>query len=159
MVGNQEVVVVRNGRSRRPVLVTPKDIENKKFRIAGFFKRGYDVDEVDNFLDDVAVTIDALGKQLVNVTNNGSLQDTQTLDPEIAKLNNVINKLNLQVKALRNKNRKAETRLKASASKVNDLEKELKDLKRKTRPSGRRVTSSTIKRSRVKSPFLEDDGK
>lgn len=159
MAGNQEVVVVRNGRSHRPVLVTPKDIENKKFRIAGLFKRGYDVDEVDSFLDDVAVTIDALGQQLVNVAKNGSLQDTQTLDPEITKLNNVINKLNLQVKALRTRNRKAETRLKASASKVNDLEKELKDLKRKTNPSGRRVTSSTIKRSRVKSPFLEDDGK
>ncbi len=45
-------------------LLTPKDIREHTFQTVRF-KEGYDVDEVDDFLDQVTETVEALGKQAV----------------------------------------------------------------------------------------------
>ena len=42
-------------------LLTPKDIREHTFQTVRF-KEGYDVDEVDDFLDQVTETVEALGK-------------------------------------------------------------------------------------------------
>ena len=41
-------------------LLTPKDIREHTFQTVRF-KEGYDVDEVDDFLDQVTETVEALG--------------------------------------------------------------------------------------------------
>ena len=56
-------------------LLTPKDIREHTFQTVRF-KEGYDVDEVDDFLDQVTETVEALGKQAV-----ASGQATQSLPP------------------------------------------------------------------------------
>ena len=62
-------------------LLTPKDIREHTFQTVRF-KEGYDVDEVDDFLDQVTETVEALGKQAV-----ASGQATQSLGPDVAGLN------------------------------------------------------------------------
>ena len=47
-------------------LLTPKDIREHTFQTVRF-KEGYDVDEVDDFLDQVTETVEALGKQAVAI--------------------------------------------------------------------------------------------
>ena len=59
-------------------LLTPKDIREHTFQTVRF-KEGYDVDEVDDFLDQVTETVEALGKQAVAVG-----QATQSLGLVIA---------------------------------------------------------------------------
>ena len=65
-------------------LLTPKDIREHTFQTVRF-KEGYDVDEVDDFLDQVTETVEALGKQAV-----ASGQATQSLGPDVAGLNSKI---------------------------------------------------------------------
>ena len=58
-------------------LLTPKDIREHTFQTVRF-KEGYDVDEVDDFLDQVTETVEALGRQAV-----AGGQATQTLGPDV----------------------------------------------------------------------------
>ena len=74
-------------------LLTPKDIREHTFQTVRF-KEGYDVDEVDDFLDQVTETVEALGKQAV-----ASGQATQSLGPDVAGLNSKISELSAQVPA------------------------------------------------------------
>ena len=52
-------------------LLTPKDIREHTFQTVRF-KEGYDVDEVDDFLDQVTETGEALGKQAVAMARRRS---------------------------------------------------------------------------------------
>ncbi|MFR3353198.1 MAG: DivIVA domain-containing protein [Bifidobacterium bifidum] len=79
-------------------LLTPKDIREHTFQTVRF-KEGYDVDEVDDFLDQVTETVEALGKQAV-----ASGQATQSLPPDVAKLNFKISELTAQVQSLQSEN-------------------------------------------------------
>ena len=79
-------------------LLTPKDIREHTFQTVRF-KEGYDVDEVDDFLDQVTETVEALGKQAVAVG-----QATQSLGPDVAGLNSKISELNAQVQSLQQEN-------------------------------------------------------
>ena len=79
-------------------LLTPKDIREHTFQTVRF-KEGYDVDEVDDFLDQVTETVEALGKQAV-----ASGQATQSLPPDVAKLNSKISELTAQVQSLQSEN-------------------------------------------------------
>ncbi|MBQ9681486.1 MAG: DivIVA domain-containing protein, partial [Aeriscardovia sp.] len=42
-------------------LLTPNDIRNHRFNTTRF-REGYDIDEVDSFLDEVTETVDALSR-------------------------------------------------------------------------------------------------
>lgn len=58
--------------------ITAADIENQNFAIS---KKGYDVDEVDVFLEHVAHEIDLLNQEIKNLKNNNSetnLEETAT---------------------------------------------------------------------------------
>lgn len=79
-------------------LLTPKDIREHTFQTVRF-KEGYDVDEVDDFLDQVTETVEALGKQAMQ---NG--QSTQSLGPDVAALNGKIAELTTQLQAAQNEN-------------------------------------------------------
>lgn len=67
-------------------LLTPNDIRNHIFQTVRF-KEGYDIDEVDDFLDEVTETIEALSSQ---AAQSGS---TQSLGPDVAALNEKISQL------------------------------------------------------------------
>ena len=75
-------------------LLTPKDIREHTFQTVRF-KEGYDVDEVDDFLDQVTETVEALGRQAV-----AGGQATQTLGPDVTNLNAKISDLTGQVQQL-----------------------------------------------------------
>ena len=79
-------------------LLTPKDIREHTFQTVRF-KEGYDVDEVDDFLDQVTETVEALGKQAV-----AGGQATQSLGPDVAGLNSKISELNAQIQSLQQEN-------------------------------------------------------
>ena len=79
-------------------LLTPKDIREHTFRTVRL-KEGYDVDEVDDFLDQVTETVEALGRQAMQ----GS-QSTQSLGPDVASLNTKISELTAQVQSLQEEN-------------------------------------------------------
>ncbi|KFF31675.1 putative DivIVA domain protein [Bifidobacterium bombi DSM 19703] len=44
-------------------LLTPKDIREATFNEVGLLRKGYDEDEVDEFLDQCAMTITAIAKE------------------------------------------------------------------------------------------------
>jgi len=79
-------------------LLTPKDIKEHTFQTVRF-KEGYDVDEVDDFLDQVTETVEALGRQAV-----AGGQATQTLGPDVTNLNAKISDLTGQVQQLQSEN-------------------------------------------------------
>ena len=79
-------------------LLTPKDIREHTFQTVRF-KEGYDVDEVDDFLDQVTETVEALGRQAV-----AGGQATQTLGPDVTNLNAKISDLTGQVQQLESEN-------------------------------------------------------
>ena len=58
--------------------ITSEDIENVEFSFAGLGSRGYDVDEVDVFLDRVAKEVDELNKEIINLRFQlfGGTEDT-----------------------------------------------------------------------------------
>ncbi|MBQ6088432.1 MAG: DivIVA domain-containing protein, partial [Firmicutes bacterium] len=58
-------------------MITPSDIENKDFRRA---KKGYDCDEVDEFLDLIIVDMEKL------------LQENRRLKEELSKVNTQVDK-------------------------------------------------------------------
>ena len=66
-------------------LLTPKDIREHTFQTVRF-KEGYDVDEVDDFLDQVTETVEALGKQAV-----ASGQATQFLGQLVSQVSDTNN--------------------------------------------------------------------
>lgn len=79
-------------------LLTPKDIREHTFQTVRF-KEGYDVDEVDDFLDQVTETVEALGRQAV-----AGGQATQTLGPDVTNLNAKISDLTGQMQQLESEN-------------------------------------------------------
>ncbi|MCT6874077.1 MAG: DivIVA domain-containing protein, partial [Bifidobacterium sp.] len=81
-------------------LLTPNDIREHTFQTVRF-KEGYDVDEVDDFLDQVTDTVEALGKQAMQ----GNAASTQSLGTDVASLNSKISDLTAQVESLQTENR------------------------------------------------------
>ncbi|WP_433057562.1 DivIVA domain-containing protein [Dactylosporangium sp. CS-033363] len=49
------------------MMLTPADVQAVRFAKAPFGKRGYDEEQVDQFLDDVAQTLVALQDELANL--------------------------------------------------------------------------------------------
>lgn len=80
------------------VLLTPKDIR-ERYIPSVRFKEGYDKDVVDDFLDEIADTVQVLGKQAMQ-----SDASTQSLGPDVAKLNSKISDLTAQVESLQKEN-------------------------------------------------------
>jgi DivIVA domain-containing protein len=80
------------------VLLTPKDIRERYIPVVRF-KEGFDKDAVDDFLDEVAETVEVLGRQAMQ--NDAS---TQSLGPDVAKLNSKISELTAQVESLQKEN-------------------------------------------------------
>ena len=64
-------------------LLTPKDIREHTFQTVRF-KEGYDVDEVDDFLDQVTETVEALASRPLQVARRA------VPPPDVAKLNSKI---------------------------------------------------------------------
>ncbi|MFT8531452.1 DivIVA domain-containing protein [Bifidobacterium aquikefiri] len=89
-------------------LLTPKDIREHIFQTVRF-KEGYDVDEVDDFLDQVTETVEALGQKAVQ---GGA--STQSLSPDVTSLNTKISDLTAQLEASQNENRKLKEQQSAS---------------------------------------------
>ena len=59
--------------------LTPDDVDNKRFSTAGVMRQGYDMTEVDNFLDEVAAEMKRLHTELNELSSNadGGPADTQ----------------------------------------------------------------------------------
>ena len=91
-------------------LLTPKDIREHTFQTVRF-KEGYDVIEVDDFLDQVTQTVEALAKQAVQ-----SGQSTESLGPDVTGLNNKIAELSAQVQSLEQENQSLKANVNQSAT-------------------------------------------
>lgn len=121
-------------------LLTPKDIRKHTFQTVRF-KEGYDVDEVDDFLDQVTETIEALGKQAVE----GAGQSTQSLGADVAALNGKIAELTTQLQSAKEEN----SQLKAGK----DLQGgQASQSMRRSSPRPRRATGPCRRRTSSSSP-------
>ena len=112
-------------------MVTDEDILLKKFKNAGFAKSGYDKDDVDDFLDEVAATVRELNKR------NTVLEESKGIVPEstvVVKLKEEKSNLEQKINNLENALSDAQKDDKDSKSKSNELtakENEISSLKNK----------------------------
>ncbi|MEV6929711.1 DivIVA domain-containing protein [Dactylosporangium sp. NPDC051485] len=56
------------------MMLTPADVQSLRFAKAPFGKRGYDEDEVDQFLDVVAQTLVALRDEITSLRSSAQLE-------------------------------------------------------------------------------------
>ena len=54
------------------VPLTPEDVDNKRFSTARVMRQGYDMTEVDNFLDEVAAEMKRLHSELTELREKAS---------------------------------------------------------------------------------------
>ena len=98
-------------------LLTPGDIRNKKIPLAGRFQQGYNLDEVDDFLEECAQTVDELGKQYAT--------QTQSLGPDVAALNTQVSQLTGENTRLRSELSAAQEKLQQSSASSSEAESSL----------------------------------
>ncbi len=48
-------------------LLTPGDVRDVTFDVHGIFRKNYDADQVDEFLESVRMTLDVLGAEVVRL--------------------------------------------------------------------------------------------
>ncbi|MFC2495588.1 MAG: DivIVA domain-containing protein, partial [Scardovia wiggsiae] len=99
-------------------LLTPGDIRNKKIPLAGRFQQGYNLDEVDDFLEECAQTVDELGKQYAT--------QTQSLGPDVAALNTQVSQLTGENTRLRSELSAAQEKLQQSSASSSEAESSLR---------------------------------
>lgn len=92
-------------KNTRGSLLTPKDIDDKNFQIIGLFHHGYDMNQVDDFLESVKLTIKVLSQEVLKYREEVG-QNTQTIRPEVTKLTNKLHELSAKVESLEARNRK-----------------------------------------------------
>lgn len=72
--------------------VTPEDVRNKQFTTSRF-KEGYDLDEVDDFLDSIEETLSALTKEVADLRATAKGEIPSSIREEIATLTKENNRL------------------------------------------------------------------
>ena len=72
--------------------VTPEDVRNKQFTTSRF-KEGYDLDEVDDFLDEIEESLSALTKEVADLRATAKGEIPSSIREEIATLTSENNRL------------------------------------------------------------------
>ena len=67
-------------------LLTPGDIRSKKIPLASRFNKGYDLDVVDDFLEECAQTVDELGKQQSKTQTRYTESDDDVVNSDLPPL-------------------------------------------------------------------------
>ena len=67
-------------------LLTPGDIRSKKIPLASRFNKGYDLDTVDDFLEECAQTVDELGKQQSKTQTRYTESDDDVVNSDLPPL-------------------------------------------------------------------------
>ena len=67
-------------------LLTPGDIRSKKIPLASRFNKGYDLDAVDDFLEECAQTVDELGKQQSKTQTRYTESDDDVVNSDLPPL-------------------------------------------------------------------------
>ena len=67
-------------------LLTPGDIRSKTIPLASRFKQGYDLDTVDDFLEECAQTVDELGKQQSKTQTRYTESDDDVVNSDLPPL-------------------------------------------------------------------------
>jgi len=91
-------------------LLTPNDIRNHRFNTTRF-REGYDIDEVDSFLDEVTETVDALSRNALGADTKSSVQssdDSAQYEKKIADLTARNSELEQQLKSARSNDQSSE---------------------------------------------------
>ncbi|MBR2556615.1 MAG: DivIVA domain-containing protein [Aeriscardovia sp.] len=91
-------------------LLTPNDIRNHRFNTTRF-REGYDIDEVDSFLDEVTKTVDALSRNALGTDTKSFVQssdDSAQYEKKIADLTARNSELEQQLKSARSDDQSSE---------------------------------------------------
>jgi DivIVA domain-containing protein len=121
--------------------LTPEDVRNKQFATVRF-KEGYDLDEVDNFLDEIEVSLSAvtLEAQDLRAVAKGEVpesirEEIRSLGDENAQLKNELQQTQKQLEdahtrvGVSNDGGASDEALKASQDRINALDSELVNLR------------------------------
>jgi len=121
--------------------LTPEDVRNKQFTTVRF-KEGYDLDEVDNFLDEIEVSLSAvtLEAQDLRAVTKGEVpesirEEIRSLGDENAQLKNELQQTQKQLEdahtrvGVSNDDGASDEALKASQDRINALDSELVNLR------------------------------
>jgi DivIVA domain-containing protein len=121
--------------------LTPEDVRNKQFTTVRF-KEGYDLDEVDNFLDEIEVSLSAvtLEAQDLRAVAKGEVpesirEEIRSLGDENAQLKNELQQTQKQLEdahtrvGVSNDGGASDEALKASQDRINALDSELVNLR------------------------------
>jgi DivIVA domain-containing protein len=121
--------------------LTPEDVRNKQFTTVRF-KEGYDLDEVDNFLDEIEVSLSAvtLEAQDLRAVTKGEVpesirEEIRSLGDENAQLKNGLQQTQKQLEdahtrvGVSNDDGASDEALKASQDRINALDSELVNLR------------------------------
>ncbi|MBO6098466.1 MAG: DivIVA domain-containing protein, partial [Aeriscardovia sp.] len=85
-------------------LLTPNDIRNHRFNTTRF-REGYDIDEVDSFLDEVTETIDALSSNAMGRSGAAAMLEAPQGDDKSKELEDKNKELEDKSKELEDKNK------------------------------------------------------
>ena len=83
--------------------VTPEDVNNKQFTTSRF-KEGYDLDEVDDFLDQVAEALTELTREAQDLRATAKGEVPASIREEISKLNSENSRLKNELETARSEN-------------------------------------------------------
>ena len=110
-------------------LLTPNDIRNHRFNTTRF-REGYDIDEVDSFLDEVTETIDALSSNAMNRTGAAAMVGPAHDDEKVKELEGKNKELEAQLEELKKANQQGENKgQKPEQEPSEEVQKELESLK------------------------------
>ena len=143
--------------------LTPQDVANKQFTTVRF-KEGYDLDEVDNFLDEVELTLNAITLEVQDLrsVSKGTVPDSvrdevRALGVENSRLKSELEQAQRQLQStparpgLTNDRGANDVELKASQDRIAALEAQIDSLQRMQAEQAAAGTSTTASEQGVAS--------
>lgn len=135
--------------------LTPQDVANKQFTTVRF-KEGYDLDEVDNFLDEVELTLNAVTLEVQDLrsVSKGTVPDSvrdeiRSLGVENSRLKSELDQVQRQLQSVQarpqvtNSIGASDVALKASQDRIAALEDQLDSMQRMQAEQAAAGTSTT----------------
>jgi len=143
--------------------LTPQDVANKQFTTVRF-KEGYDLDEVDNFLDEVELTLNAITLEVQDLrsVSKGTVPDSvreemRALGAENTRLKSELDQAQRQLQSaqarpgITNDRGAIDVDLKASQDRIAALEAQIDSMQRMQAEQAAAMTSTTASEQGVAS--------
>ena len=136
--------------------LTPEDVRNKQFTTVRF-KEGYDLDEVDNFLDEIEESLSAITREAEDLRATAKGDVPESIREEIRSLNDENARLKIELgqaaKALEDSDSRvavsedsaaSDEALKSAQARINELESQLSATQSELASSSEAISALTV---------------